>query len=190
MPGWQVIAWGVLLALPVSLPITVVAAARAPPAASVGARPSAASPTSARVSMFAGFAAWYRGLGRAGVARASQLQLAQPLLTVGWSAMLLGEHVGPGAVAVAAIVIACVLVTQRARIAAVDRRGTRRARRAAGAQPCAGRPRPGRAGRGRALHPLGAGRARVHRHAGRGLTIAASSTPCSTPASSPTSASS
>ena len=117
MPGWQVIAWGLLVALPVSLPITLVAL--------VGARP--ADPSAAAVfglayvsgvSMFAGFAAWYRGLGLAGVARGSQLQLAQPLMTVAWSALLLGEHVGPGALAVAAIVIACVLVTQRARITA------------------------------------------------------------------------
>jgi drug/metabolite transporter (DMT)-like permease/nitroimidazol reductase NimA-like FMN-containing flavoprotein (pyridoxamine 5'-phosphate oxidase superfamily) len=120
IPGWQVIAWGVLIALPVTLPITLVAVvgAGAPPV-----HPSAVAVGGlvyvSAVSMFAGFAAWYRGLGRAGVARASQLQLAQPLLTIGWSALLLGEHVGPGALAVAAIVIACVLVTQRARIAAV-----------------------------------------------------------------------
>jgi drug/metabolite transporter (DMT)-like permease/nitroimidazol reductase NimA-like FMN-containing flavoprotein (pyridoxamine 5'-phosphate oxidase superfamily) len=120
IPGWQVIAWGVLIALPVTLPITLVAVVGigAPPV-----HPSAAAIAGlvyvSAVSMFAGFAAWYRGLGRAGVARASQLQLAQPLLTIGWSALLLGEHVGPGALAVAAIVIACVLVTQRARIAAV-----------------------------------------------------------------------
>jgi drug/metabolite transporter (DMT)-like permease len=117
MPGWQVIAWGVLVALPVSLPITVVAAAGEgrvdPSAAAIGGLAYVWA-----VSMFAGFAAWYRGLGLAGVARASQLQLAQPLLTVGWAAALLGEHVGPGTLAVAAIVILCVLVTQRARIKA------------------------------------------------------------------------
>jgi nitroimidazol reductase NimA-like FMN-containing flavoprotein (pyridoxamine 5'-phosphate oxidase superfamily)/drug/metabolite transporter (DMT)-like permease len=118
MPGWQVIAWGVLGALPVALPVTAVAAATAGPI-----HPSAAALLGlgyvSGVSMFAGFAAWYRGLGRAGVARASQMQLAQPLLTVAWSAALLGEHAGPGALAVAAVVIACVLVTQRARIDAV-----------------------------------------------------------------------
>jgi drug/metabolite transporter (DMT)-like permease len=117
MPGWQVIAWGVILALPVSLPITVVAAVREgrvhPPAAAIGGLAYVSA-----VSMFAGFAAWYRGLGLAGVARASQLQLAQPLLTVAWSAALLGEHVGRGALAVGGIVILCVLVTQRARIKA------------------------------------------------------------------------
>jgi drug/metabolite transporter (DMT)-like permease len=116
MPGWQVIAWGVLLALPVSLPVTVVAAVRAGPVHPSAAAWAGLAYVSA-VSMFAGFAAWYRGLGRAGVARASQLQLAQPLLTVGWSAALLGEHAGPGALVVVLVVVGCVLVTQRARIA-------------------------------------------------------------------------
>jgi drug/metabolite transporter (DMT)-like permease len=117
MPGWQVIAWGVILVLPVSLPITVVAAAGEGRVHASAAAIGGLAYVSA-ISMFAGFAAWYRGLGLAGVARASQLQLAQPLLTVAWSAALLGEHVGPGTLAVAAIVILCVLVTQRARIKA------------------------------------------------------------------------
>ena len=47
------------------------------------------------VSMFLGFFAWYAGLARGGVARIGQVQLAQPVLTLGWSAALLGEHVGP-----------------------------------------------------------------------------------------------
>ncbi|MGI8802907.1 MAG: pyridoxamine 5'-phosphate oxidase family protein [Solirubrobacteraceae bacterium] len=118
IPGWQVIAWGVLLALPVSLPVTAVDAAGAGPVHPTAVAVAGLAYVSA-VSMFAGFAAWYRGLGRSGVARASQLQLAQPLLTVAWSALLLGEHAGPGALVVAVVVIACVLVTQRARIVAV-----------------------------------------------------------------------
>ena len=46
--------------------------------------------------MFLGFFAWYAGLARGGVARIGQVQLAQPVLTLGWSAALLGEHVGRG----------------------------------------------------------------------------------------------
>jgi drug/metabolite transporter (DMT)-like permease len=44
--------------------------------------------------MFAGFYAWYRGLAVGGIAKISQLQLAQPVLTLGWSVLLLGERVG------------------------------------------------------------------------------------------------
>lgn len=110
MPGWQVIAWGLLLALPVSLPVTVVALAHATP------QPTATSLAGfayvGLVSVFVGFFAWYRGLAEAGVARASQLQLAQPLLTIAWSVPLLGERVGWGALLTALVVVACVFVTQ------------------------------------------------------------------------------
>lgn len=112
MPGWQVIAWGVLAALPASLPITMVALV--PPA-----HPSASAVAGfayvGLVSMFIGFFAWYRGLAEAGVAKASQLQLAQPLLTIAWSAPLLGEHLDATGLVTAIVVGACVLATQRAR---------------------------------------------------------------------------
>jgi drug/metabolite transporter (DMT)-like permease len=50
-----------------------------------------------------------------GVLKASQLQLAQPLLTLVWSVLLLGEHLSPLAPLTAAAVLACIAVTQRAR---------------------------------------------------------------------------
>ena len=133
MPGWQVIAWGVLLALPVSLPFTIVALAR-----------GSARPTPAAIigfayvgvfSMFLGFLAWYRGLAEAGIAKASQLQLAQPMLTIAWSIPLLGESAGVPALLTGVIVALCVLVTQRTRGSATPaqngyagRRGRRPAR--------------------------------------------------------------
>ena len=67
------------------------------------------------VSMFLGFFAWYAGLARGGVARIGQVQLAQPVLTLGWSAALLGEHVGAATLFTALAVLACVAATQRAR---------------------------------------------------------------------------
>ncbi len=48
------------------------------------------------VSMFLGFFAWYAGLARGGIARVGQIQLAQPVLTLAWSALLLGEPVTAG----------------------------------------------------------------------------------------------
>ena len=56
------------------------------------------------VSMFAGSLAWYRGLAAGGVARVGQLNLAQPLLAVVWSALFLHEHIGV-AVPIAGIVV-------------------------------------------------------------------------------------
>jgi len=41
--------------------------------------------------MFLGFFAWYAGMARAGIAKASQMQLAQPALAMVWGWPLLGE---------------------------------------------------------------------------------------------------
>ena len=62
-----------------------------------------------------GFFAWYAGLARGGVARVGQIQLAQPVLTLAWSALLLGESVTALTVATALAVLASVAATQRAR---------------------------------------------------------------------------
>jgi drug/metabolite transporter (DMT)-like permease len=67
------------------------------------------------VSTFYDFFAWYRGLAQAGIARASQTQLAQPLLTILWAVPLLGESHDPVSLLAALVVAPCVLVTQRSR---------------------------------------------------------------------------
>ena len=46
--------------------------------------------------MFLGFFAWYHGLALGGVAKIGQVQLAQPVLTLFWAALVLGEHVTAG----------------------------------------------------------------------------------------------
>ncbi|MFJ1702934.1 DMT family transporter [Kitasatospora sp. NPDC088346] len=113
MPGWQVIAWGVVLALPVTLPLTLVALAAEP----VRMDPRAVTGLLylAVVSQFGGFVLWYRGMAAIGVPRASQLQLAQPLLTLGWAVLVLGEEPSPAAPVAAVAVLACIAATQRAR---------------------------------------------------------------------------
>jgi drug/metabolite transporter (DMT)-like permease len=112
--GVQAICWALVLALPVTLAVTLAgwdgaALARATPAAWAGFAYAAS------VSMFAGFFAWYRGLALGGVARVGQVQLAQPVLSLGWAALLLGEPVSLATGATAAAVIACVVATQNAR---------------------------------------------------------------------------
>ena len=66
-------------------------------------------------SMYLGFFAWYRGLSLAGIARGGQVQQLQALLTLLWSALLLGEEVTVPTVLVALLVIGCVVWAQRAR---------------------------------------------------------------------------
>jgi drug/metabolite transporter (DMT)-like permease len=114
LPGWQVTAWGLLLALPISLPLTVAALLNGG-ATAPGADAVAGFAYVGTISTFFGFFAWYRGLAEAGVARASQIQLAQPLLTIAWSIPLLGEHIDALGLLAAVVVAVCVLVTQRTR---------------------------------------------------------------------------
>ncbi len=114
LPGWQVTAWGLLLALPISLPLTV-AALLSGGVTAPGAEAVAGFAYVGTISTFVGFFAWYRGLAEAGVARASQIQLAQPLLTIAWSSPLLGEHIDALGLLTAVLVAVCVLVTQRTR---------------------------------------------------------------------------
>ncbi|MGW0898308.1 EamA family transporter, partial [Streptomyces goshikiensis] len=64
-------------------------------------------------STFLGLYVWYRGMAEIGPARASQLQLAQPLLTLVWSVALLGERLSPAAPLAACAVLVCIAVTQR-----------------------------------------------------------------------------
>ena len=115
LPGWQVIAWGVVLAAPVSLAVSAVALAGEP--VHLTAKAVTGMAYIAAVSQFGGFVVWYRGMGLIGVARASQLQLAQPLLTLGWAVLLLGEHMSAAVPVTAVVVLGCIVVTQRARAA-------------------------------------------------------------------------
>jgi drug/metabolite transporter (DMT)-like permease len=60
-------------------------------------------------------AAWYRGLALAGIARGGRVQQLQALLTLGWSALVLGERVTLATVLAALAVIASVVWSQRGR---------------------------------------------------------------------------
>ncbi|WP_199782972.1 DMT family transporter [Streptomyces alboniger] len=113
MPGWRVIAWGVVLAAPVNLLVSAVALPQEPVHLTVKA--VVGMVYIAGVSQFGAFVVWYQGMGLIGVPKTSQLQLAQPLLTLVWSVLLLGEHLTPAAPVAAVIVLACIVVTQRAR---------------------------------------------------------------------------
>ncbi|MFE7135130.1 DMT family transporter [Streptomyces sp. NPDC057638] len=113
MPGWQVIGWALLLCLPLSLTGAAVALSIEP--VELTARGVTGLVWVAAVSTFLGLYVWYRGMAAIGIARASQLQLAQPLLTLVWSVALLGERLAPAAPLAAAGVLVCIAVTQRAR---------------------------------------------------------------------------
>lgn len=113
MPGWQVIGWALVLCLPLTVPVAAVALTAEP------VQLTAHSVTGllwvAAGSQFLGLIVWYRGMASIGIPKASQLQLAQPLLTLFWSVFLLGEHLPWAAPVTAAAVLVCIAVTQRTR---------------------------------------------------------------------------
>jgi hypothetical protein len=63
--------------------------------------------------MFLASLAWYRGLAAGGTARIGQLNLAQTFLAVGWSVLLLGEHITWAVPVTAVIVLCCMAVCLR-----------------------------------------------------------------------------
>ncbi|MFJ6382961.1 DMT family transporter [Kitasatospora sp. NPDC092039] len=113
LPGAQVIAWAVVAALPATL-LTAALGLGAEPVR-LGAKALVGLAYTAAVSQLGGFVLWYRGMAGIGVPRASQLQLAQPLLTLVWSVLLLGERLPAAAPVTAVVVLVCIAVTQRAR---------------------------------------------------------------------------
>ncbi len=112
LPGWKVIAWAVVLAAPVNLLVTGVALAHEP--VDLTTKAVIGMAYIAAISQFGGFVVWYRGMALIGVARASQLQLAQPLLTLVWAVLLMGETLTPAVPIAAAAVLACIVATQHA----------------------------------------------------------------------------
>ncbi|WP_232836770.1 DMT family transporter [Lentzea terrae] len=110
--GARTICWALVVSLPVTIPISVHTAdfSRATPVV------WASFAYVALISMFLGFFAWYAGLAAGGVAKIGQIQLAQPVLTLMWSAAVLGEPVGWPALTTAAVVVVCVVLTQRSRV--------------------------------------------------------------------------
>ncbi|MFD3542405.1 DMT family transporter [Streptomyces sp. NPDC058662] len=111
MPGWQVIGWALVLCLPLALAGSVLGLAHEP--VHLTGRGLAGLVWVAAGSTFLGLYVWYRGMAEIGAPRASQLQLAQPLLTLVWSVALLGEHLTPAAPVAACAVLVCIAFTQR-----------------------------------------------------------------------------
>jgi drug/metabolite transporter (DMT)-like permease len=111
--GWRVICWALIFAFPVLIgPVVAVLVQRGIPTDPLG---WAGFGYVAVFSMFLGFFAWYRGLAIGGIARVGQIQLVQPLLTILWAVLLLGEHLVPLTAIIALVVVGCVVVGQRAR---------------------------------------------------------------------------
>jgi drug/metabolite transporter (DMT)-like permease len=113
MPGWEVISWVLVMALPISLP----AAALTMPAdlTHIALKPWLALLYVALFSQWIGFFAWNAGMATGGIARVSQVQLLQPFITFVLAAFFNGETITLQILLFAAAVVATVAISTRTR---------------------------------------------------------------------------
>lgn len=113
LPGWEVISWVLMIALPVSIP----AALLAMPAdiMQLPAKPLLGLVYVTLFSQWIGFFAWNAGMAMGGIARVSQVQLLQPFVTFGLAALFNGETITWQIMAFAVAVVATVAISTRTR---------------------------------------------------------------------------
>jgi drug/metabolite transporter (DMT)-like permease len=113
LPGWEVIAWALVLCLPLTGlgSLWALGGVHAPNAPALWALAYLAFG-----SMFAGFFFWNAGLALGGIARVGQVQLLQTFVTLGISSLLLGEVITPVMLGFAAAVAVVVWCGRKARV--------------------------------------------------------------------------
>lgn len=68
------------------------------------------------ISMLLGFFVWYKALKMGGIAKISQLQLLQPIMTIFVSYFLFGEQISNKMILVLIVVLLCVNLTRTAKV--------------------------------------------------------------------------
>ena len=113
MPGWEVISWVLVMALPISLPRPALTM----PAdlSHIALKPWLALLYVAVFSQWVGFFAWNAGMAIGGIARVSQVQLLQPFVTFALAATFNGETITLQILLFAAAVVATVAIGTRTR---------------------------------------------------------------------------
>jgi drug/metabolite transporter (DMT)-like permease len=112
-PGWAVICWALVLALPLTVPASALlwrSEYLVAPANAWGAFLYLGL-----FSMLFGFFAWNAGLALGGIAHVGQVQLLQVFVTLLVAALLLGERISGEELLFAALVTAAVALTGRAK---------------------------------------------------------------------------
>lgn len=112
--SWQTVSWALLLAAPLMLVLTTVAVVQEPPQGT--AVQWLAFTYLSVVSMYLGFFAWYRGLAIGPMTTVSQVQLVQPVLSITWATLLLGEHLTWTTAVGGLVVVLCARTAVRTRL--------------------------------------------------------------------------
>ena len=127
--AWQTVSWALVVCAPLMIFLAVVSAIQQTPSGTPAQW--AAFAYLGIVSMFLGFFAWYRGLAVGPIAQVSQVQLVQPVLTICWAGLLLGEELTWTTITGGLVVILCAGAAVRVRLDTTTgkRRQTSKARR-------------------------------------------------------------
>lgn len=112
--AWQTVSWALVLASPLMVVLSALAMAEQVPSGTP--LQWAAFAYLGVVSMFLGFFAWYRGLAIGPMAQISQIQLVQPVLSICWAGLLLGETLTSTTIIGGLAVILCAGVAVRIRL--------------------------------------------------------------------------
>ena len=112
--SWQTISWSLVVWAPAMLGLAIWSLATEPFTPDV--TDWLAFAYLSAVSMFFGFFAWYRGLAIGPVPTVSQIQLTQPVMSIAWSAIILGEVITPSVLLGGTVVIVCALLAVRTRL--------------------------------------------------------------------------
>jgi drug/metabolite transporter (DMT)-like permease len=110
MSGLSVVGWALVLSLPLLAPALLVTL---PATGAVHAPAWLGLAYVSVISMFVAFVPWYAALARGGIALTAQIQLLQPLLSVLWAALLLGEPLSARLWLTLAIVIGSIYLARR-----------------------------------------------------------------------------
>jgi drug/metabolite transporter (DMT)-like permease len=108
MGGQQVICWALLLALPVTLPLTLWLGWHY--GVQAGTPSWIAFAYVSLFSMFIGFFFWYKGLALGGIARVGQVQLLQPFMSLLGAAVIVGEALDASNLLFASAVVVIVAI--------------------------------------------------------------------------------
>ncbi|GAA3913174.1 DMT family transporter [Actinoplanes auranticolor] len=112
--AWQTVSWALVVCAPPMLALALISVARQDPQAAPVQW--AAFAYLAVVSMFLGFFAWYHGLAVGPMAQVSQVQLVQPVLSIAWAGLLLGEHLSAATIVGGLVVVLCAAGAVRVRL--------------------------------------------------------------------------
>jgi drug/metabolite transporter (DMT)-like permease len=111
--AWQTTCWALAIALPVMTVLTGFTIRHGLPDGDL--KHWGAFAYLALVSMFLAFFAWYRGLALGPMSTVSQIQLVQPVMSICWAALLLGERITLATALGGFAVIACATLAVRVR---------------------------------------------------------------------------